>query len=227
MSADDHPNPHANPDILLILPEERIAQPPEVSLPDGYTVRTYEPRDGDAWVHIHRLAVPTFGVDRLRPWLERYLTLALPESILFASCLDTGELVATSGCIHQTRDGMFPFGGELAWVATMPEHQGRGLATALCAMCTRRLIDIGYTNVTVQTGDDMLAAMRVYLTVQTGDDMLAAMRVYLRLGFEPLLYEPDMEERWAVILRHLDIPIESVRCHRSAGGPDDPPVAAR
>ena len=186
------PNLHANPDILLALPRELLSDPPQRPVPPGYSIRDYRPGDEEAWIRMHRRAVPSFDETRLRRWWDRYLSLALPRGILFAVTDGPGAAVATAGCIHQTRNGTIPFGGQLAWVATDPDHQGRGLATALAAAATRRLIEMGYESIVVCTGDDLLPAIKVYL----------------RLGYRPLLYEDDMPQRWRQIMEQIDLPFE-------------------
>ena len=85
---------------------------------------------------------------------------------------------------------MFPRGGQLAWVATAPAHRGRGLATWLSTLATARLERDGYR--------------RIFLC--TGDDLTAAIRVYLRLGYVPCLYASDQRERWERICTAIGTP---------------------
>jgi hypothetical protein len=117
---------YRNPNILLVWPRGLLAEPPEVHVPSGYALRVFRNGDEDAWIRIHRRAVPVWSESDLQGWLDRYLSLALPGGILFASQAKSGDTVATAGCIHHTRDGMFPFGGQLAWVA----RSGHGAALA-------------------------------------------------------------------------------------------------
>jgi mycothiol synthase len=194
------PNVYDNPDILLTWPRERLSRPPEVALPDEYALRTYRGDDADAWVRIHRAAVPSFPESDLRTWLQRYLTLALPRGIFVATVEGSDEPVATAGCIHGTREGTIPFGGQLAWVATAPTHQRRGLARALSALATRRLIEIGYESIFVCTGDDLTPAISVYL----------------ELGYEPYLYEPGMDARWYDIMVELGRPFDGPACAQAS-----------
>jgi len=127
--------------------------------------------------------VPSFGVPDLTRWLQAYRALSLVDGILVATDELTGEPVATAGSLANSRGGMFPGAGQLGWVATVPAHRGRGLATWLCAQATSRLVDEGFR--------------RVFLC--TGDDMLDAIRVYLRLGYVPCIHASDQAERWSRI----------------------------
>ena len=83
-----------------------------------------------------------------------------------------------------------PFGGELGWVAGHPDHTGKGLGMAVCASVVRRLLQAGYKNIFLNTDDWRLPALSIYL----------------RLGWIPLLYMADMEERWRDVCAKLDWP---------------------
>jgi GNAT superfamily N-acetyltransferase len=169
----------ANPDIVLVWPKDR--PPPVPSAIDGYRLRMASgSRDHDAWIEIHQRAVPTFGEPDLRGWLDRYQMLALPDGILLAEDEETGEAVSTAGALAHDAGGRFPGGGQVGWVATVPEHRGKGLATWLSSIVTARLIGEGFPHVVVVTGDDLLAAIRVYRGI----------------GYLPYLYAPDQPERW-------------------------------
>ena len=178
------------PDIIMVWPTDReIADPPPVA---GFSVRVL-PRALDSWwVDIHRKAVTTWKPAELRPWLERYRSMALPNGILLASSDTTNKPVCTAGSIANSRDGMFPGGGQLAWVATIPDHRNRGLATWLSALATQRLIKEGHEKIFLCTGEDMTQAIRVYLT----------------LGYLPCLYAPDQHDRWARICDTVEHPFK-------------------
>jgi mycothiol synthase len=179
-----------SPDIILVWPVgARISDPEPVP---GYSVRALPLALDTWWVDIHRKAVPAWSPQDLVRWLERYRSLALPDGVLVATHDATGQPVATAGSIANSKDGMFPEGGQLAWVATVPEHRGRGLATWLSALSTERLRREGYRTIFLCTGDDLTAAIRVYL----------------RLGYLPCLYAPDQRGRWARICEMIVHPFE-------------------
>jgi mycothiol synthase len=184
------PDLAGSPDIILVLPANReIPEPAPVA---GYSVRSL-PRILDSWwTDIHRKAVPVFERSDLENWLERYRSLSLPEGILVATNDATQEPVATAGSIASSKDGRFPGGGQLAWVATVPEHRGRGLAYWLSALATIRLQRDGFGNIFLCTGDDLTAAIRVYL----------------RLGYLPCLYASDQRTRWTRICEVIGYPFE-------------------
>lgn len=170
-----------SPDIILVWPPGRDVLVPEPV--EGYSVQAL-PKARDAWwIDIHHQAIPQFKVSDLEGWLSTYRSLALENGILVATADETNEPVATAGSLANSKGEMFPEGGQLGWVATVPGHRGRGLATWLCAIATRRLREEGFRNVFLCTGDDMPAAVRVYL----------------RVGYVPCLYASDQRDRWARI----------------------------
>jgi len=179
-----------SPDIILVWPKGQILLTPQ-PIP-GYTVQVLTPELDEQWIEIHREAVPSFPASDLVTWLERYRSLALKDGILVVTDDSTEQPVATAGSIDYDKDGMFPKGGQLAWVATVPEHQKHGLATWLSALVTKRLIDENFENIFLCTGDDLLPAISVYL----------------RLGYLPCLYASDQPDRWGEICDIIQYPYE-------------------
>ena len=170
-----------SPDIILVLPKGHVLA--AVAPVAGYSVQAL-PASSDAWwIAIHRQAVPAFGESDLKDWLQRYRDLALRDGILVATEDTTGAPVATAGSLANSKGGMFPEGGQIGWVATVPEHRQRGLASWLTALATRRLQAEGFRSIFLCTGDDMPGAISVYL----------------RLGYRPCLYASDQAARWARI----------------------------
>jgi mycothiol synthase len=164
----------------LLWPRARLANPPVIRLPEGYELRTYRSGDDDAWLSIQNLADPEIPGGDFGEVLMKYHATLLPGGLFFAIDRAGGQAVATAGAIHNTRDGMFAFGGELGWVATIPSHQSKGLGNAVSAAAVGRLISAGYESIRVGTQDHRLPAIKLYL----------------RMGFVPYLYAADMAERW-------------------------------
>ena len=66
---------------------------------------------------------------------------------------------------------------------------------AVSAAATTRLIEEGYR----------------HIHLYTEDWRLAALKVYLKLGYIPLLYAPDMLERWRIICTQVQWPFTPER----------------
>jgi RimJ/RimL family protein N-acetyltransferase len=81
------------------------------------------------------------------------------------------------------------------------DHAGKKLGRVVCAAATARFLRAGYR--------------RIYL--KTDDWRLPAIVTYLRLGYVPLLYAPDMAERWQAVHARLNWPYAPGESSLSAG----------
>jgi len=170
--------------LQMVWPAARMTAP--VRLPTGYTLRPYRPGDEPRFCQLMALAGFTgWDDERLRPWVARIL----PDGWFMAVHTASDQIVATAMCLHDHTE-LHPFGGELGWVAGDPAHAGRGLGLAVCAAVTARFIAAGYRNIHLYTEDWRLAALRTYL----------------KLGYVPLLFAPDMPDRWQAVCAQLDWP---------------------
>ncbi len=175
-----------NPDLILVWPlyEKR----PEIVPIEGYTVNYLSKNNDSWWIDIHKQAVPSFSKSKLENWLSHYRSLSLTKGILVATHNEKQTPVATAGSLANSKQGMFPDGGQLGWVATIPDHRGQGLAQWLSALATKRLIDEDFKNIFLCTGIDMLPAIRVYLN----------------LGYVPCLCDDNQKDRWEFISKELN-----------------------
>ena len=170
----------------MLWPTQRYDSPPVVHLPDGYTLRTYQPGDEAGFYRVMDLAgFKNWDDETLRPWLLKIL----PDGWFLIIHQASGEIVATAMANHNPK-ALHPFGGELGWVAGHPDHAGRGLGRTVCAAVVGRLVGAGYRH--------------IYLC--TDDWRLPAITVYLRLGWLPFLYAPDMADRWQTVCAQLGWP---------------------
>jgi mycothiol synthase len=167
--------------LQMVWPPTRPAPPLRVHA--GYYVRTYQPGDIDPFCQVMDLAGFTgWTEEMLRPWLN----MVIPDGWFMAVHAATEQIAATAMTTHNPTP-LHPFGGELGWVAGHPAHTGKGLGWSVCAAVTLRYLRAGYHN--------------IYL--KTDDFRLPAIKIYLRLGYVPLLYLPEMAERWRVICGQL------------------------
>ena len=170
--------------LQMVWPPSLLRSPPEVHVPIGYTLRTYQPGDEAGFYRLMDLAgFKDWDDEVLRPWF----TMILPDGWYFIVDRASDELVATA-MAHHRPDDLHPFAGSLGWLAGHPDHAGKGLGMAVSAAVVRRLLQAGYRNIYLFTEDWRLAALKIYLT----------------LGWVPLLYMPDMEGRWHTVCDKLD-----------------------
>jgi mycothiol synthase len=178
--------PPRPPPLEMVWPARLLGNPPAGPVPEGCRLRQFRPQDRAAYLDLMRLAgFQDWGEDRLDGMLKKIL----PRGFFVIEERATGLLVATAMATHNP-EPRHPFGGELGWVAGHPGHARRGLGRAVCAAVVRRYSEINYE--------------RIYL--KTDDWRLAALKVYLGLGFEPLLYLPEMAARWEAVCRALGRP---------------------
>ncbi|MFW6294084.1 MAG: GNAT family N-acetyltransferase [Spirochaetota bacterium] len=160
------------------------AEPPAVRLPDGYELGLLRPEEREAYVELMRQAgFDDWTMDRFT-WVDGAV---LPDAHFVVREGATGRIVATALAAHRP-SLHHPHGGELGWVATAPNHAGRGLGRAVCAAVLSRFAAAGYRN--------------VYLYTNTFRN--AAVALYLKLGFLPYLSDPDARERWEATLRAIE-----------------------
>lgn len=172
--------------LQMVWPEFLLQNPPEVLLPAGYNLRTFQAGDEAQFYRLMELAGwPGWDAEELRPWQKA----VLDNNWFVAEEIVSGRIVASAMGIHNPDDPN-PAGSELGWVAGDPAHAGRGLGRAVCAAVTGRLIELGRRD--------------IYLF--TDDWRLPALKVYLKMGYVPLLFLPEMAERWQAICAKLDWP---------------------
>lgn len=153
----------------------------EIDVHCDYSLRQWRPEDQANYFHLIEAAgLPRFAMDY---WEDRLLA----GGFFVVEHNGTRELAATCMAAHRP-SSRHPRGGALGWLAASPDHSGRGLGRAVSAAVTQRLVDAGY--------------QRIYL--ETHDHRLPALKIYLALGWQPVLYHPEMVARWRRICEKLD-----------------------
>jgi mycothiol synthase len=143
-------------------------------------MRNYEPGDERAYHDLFRLAWPDENT------LAHTLAHALPEGLFVVEEVSTTRLVGS--CVaFAPETPSHGENGSLGWLVVDPAYGGRGIGAVLAATVTNRLLDEQYD----------------LPWLQTEDDRLVAIRIYLRLGWEPHLYAEGMEARWRDIYDRL------------------------
>ena len=175
--------------LFVLWPKRLLASPPPINLLPGYGLRTYRRGDEDVWLDL----CSSVGWREDEGSWRRYASMIIPEGLFFVDS-DDGEIVGTAGATNNSRDGMFPDGGEVGDLAVRPSHRGNGLGAALTAAATGRLIEGGYASVRAGIGPDLS------IPNGTADENTAALRTYLNMGYVPLIYSGASLSRWRAIL---------------------------
>jgi len=172
--------------VQMIWPEERRQDPPPVELPAGYTLRLYQPGDETRFYQVMALAGwPGWDEAKLQPWLFRIL----PQGWFMAVHQTSNQIVASAMATHD-HTWLYPFCGEVGWLAADPAHTGRGLGTAVTAAVTARFIAAGYR------------CIHLYTEIFR----LPALKIYLKLGYIPFLTKPESPGHWRTICEQLNWP---------------------
>lgn len=158
---------------------------PEIRIPEGYAVRTYQPGDESAWCAIMENNVgKNWTVEKCREKIIQDPRFQ-PENLIFA--IHDGHPVASVCAWSSDKAG--PTTGIIHMVAALESHRGKGLGHLLNALVLHRLKALGYEKACLLTDDWRLAAVKTYLVA----------------GFRPLNTHHSHPERWEAIFAKLGI----------------------
>jgi len=163
----------------------KVQKPTPRPLAEGYSVRlfTETPEDIDAWVRISKNGI--LGPDAGR---QAYTDMMLgknnyhPDDVFFVE--ENGYPVATICAIAEN-----PPMGNVHMVTAEPSCRGKGIGHYITWLAMDKLYREGMK--------------QAYLT--TDDWRVPAIRCYVQAGFKPVLYEPDMLERWKALLPKIGV----------------------
>lgn len=176
------------PQLQMIWPAEKAQLKPQVAIPTGFALRTYQPGDETQFFSLMELAGwPGWDEQKLQPWLFRIL----PRGWFMVTEKTSGKIVATAMATHD-HTWKHPFCGEVGWVAADPAQSGKGLGIAVVAAVTARFIEIGYQEIHLYTEHWRLAAIKIYL----------------KLGYIPLIDTLEVEKLWQHVCEQLSWPIQ-------------------
>ncbi len=113
--------------------------------------------------------------------------MRIPEDGFFVVIDEaSGEAVATVGVqMNEYRPGT----ATMHYIAADAKHRGKGLGECMAVTSMRFARERG--------------AAQMYLT--TDDWRVPAIRMYLKLGFRPVYWDSDMDERWTKLFRNFGI----------------------
>lgn len=191
---------------------------PECALAQGWSIRSMREHEEAEWVRICRAVgfIADDGGDAEQCWNQTMGSdPGVSKENVFFVCNDSGRPVATATArrIPEGERGNYPPAagslGYLHYVAALPECRGKGAGSAVTAAVLRRLANLGLDE----------------CVLTTDDNRLAAIAIYLKLGWLPVLHQPDMRARWERVLGGLGVK-GSTGAVAAGGGPAEPLSAA-
>lgn len=177
--AGDFRKDHA-PQLVMRYPHP---EPPALcALEEGYHLRSYCKGDEEEWVNLLNAngELGKWSMDRIDAEIRGNLVHSA-QFFIFSG----RNIVAAAGVYEGRLNGENCW--EIGWVASDPEHRGKGLgrqATAAAVVAARSLPD-----------------RPIFL--RTDDFRMAAIKVYLQLGFVPDFAHPSYKRRWQDIYVRL------------------------
>ena len=155
----------------------------EVTLPEGYQIRTYMKGDEEAWIEIIKETFPVAGLDwDIQRFQREFLDYPKfqPDSLFFVTY--EGKPVGTTcAWIEPTNEAY------LHMVAVLHEHQEKRLGYVLCLSAIRFFKENGFKSVKLNTDDHRLPAIKTYLN----------------LGFVPEYIDESHKELWSSVFQKL------------------------
>jgi GNAT superfamily N-acetyltransferase len=177
---------HSVEHIEYAMVREDLRDLPDISLPDGFRIRAYQPGDERHWAEIEMSA----GEFReVQPALDYFGTEFGPfpgdlqERMLFLESESDG-LIGTASAWFGSLIGRQM--GRIHWVAIVPEYHGRGLSKPLLG---------AVMHVLARHHDS------AFLTTQTTSWRAAGL--YAQFGFEPVLDTPEANRAWKIVKDNL------------------------
>lgn len=161
---------------------------PAYSLADGFTLRLYQPGDEVVWTEICKFGLLT-EEEGIECWDKYMLAMEnlLPERDVFFICDGSGKAVAT--CTGFVQPGGV---GLLHMLGAKPEARGHRLGYSMTAYALNKL-------------DKELPEGERMVRLKSDDWRLSAVKAYLQCGFQPVLFDVDMDTRWKAICDKLDL----------------------
>ena len=158
---------------------------PEVVIPDGYVMDTFETRGVNDWIEVLNATnqLGEWDQEKAKTWIEGERSI-IKQGTFFI--LFNDRPVASACTIPPGSEEKRP---EIGWITVSPDHQGKKLGYQVTLAGLRFLKSREYSETFLHTDDWRLPAIKTYLN----------------LGFEPELTHESHPDRWQAIYERLRI----------------------
>ena len=173
-------------DIPVQMVRETLDDSPAHKLPNGYSIRWYEAGDELHWMRIH-LECEGYAPLRTTLFREQFGTDEdeLKRRVAFV-CREDGVPVSTNTAWMSDWNGRH--WGQVHWVATIREEQGKGLSKPMMTAVMERLRELGHERAFLKTN-----TLRV-----------RAIALYAGFGFKPYWESDEEREAWEELLPRME-----------------------
>ena len=164
---------------------------PLLEMPHGFSLHAVAPAECDKYLALRSIINWHWKEEDFMKYQDKIL----PDG-LFAMIDDaTGKFAAAAGA-ESTDFKEHPDIAVLGWVLTDPVYKGHHLGKTVSVAAMHKCLAKGYRRISLLTDDFRIPALKTYLG----------------LGWQPWLYDSDMQERWTKIAENLQISYDSMRC---------------
>ncbi|HAA75449.1 TPA: hypothetical protein DCE37_10040 [Candidatus Latescibacteria bacterium] len=162
---------------------DHLDELPEIRVPDGYELRSYQPGDDQAWCDIMEGNVG-------RNWTIELFGQKMSSDPRFSSdalffATHEGSPVASACAWRPSPEEKIV--GDVHMVGALDDHRGNGLGHLVNSAVLHKLKEQGFQKAHLKTDDWRLAAINSYL----------------KAGFEPLNTHISHAERWDLIYEKI------------------------
>ena len=164
---------------------------PELVIPEVFSLINILPEDLEQYNALRQTV--SFSQWSPEAMAKYHNTKVIKNGHLVIAENATGKYAA-SAAAEISRFEEYPQIGELGWVMTSPEFQGKHLGSVASIAAMHTLYRAGY---------------RAFYLL-TDDFRKAAVKTYLKIGWQPWLYAEDMAERWSNIAAEFGMKFEDL-----------------
>ena len=168
----------------LILPPINM-KVKEIKVPDGFLLRNYIEQDVDDVLSI-------LSLSQLNNWNKEKINKNINGFVqngFFVVIDKSNQKVVASMAARVRPARKHCKSGDIGWLCTDPKYRGKGLGYIAAAASVNCLLSNGYNDIFVNTDDDRLPAIKIFL----------------KLGFKPLMYKNTMLSRWSLIKKKIGV----------------------
>jgi len=161
---------------------------PPYEIADGFEIRMFTPGDEQAWTDICKFGLleANEGIECWDKYMLCFKTL-VPEKDTYFVYNSDNKAIATCTCFVEECGT-----GNMHMLAAMPESRGHKLGWAMTTFALNKI-------------SKELSADKRMVRLKSDDWRLPAVRSYLKAGYQPVLYDVGMEERWKLICEKLNL----------------------